>query len=143
GDRLKRLIGRLDMHLIEDIDAYSSLLNQRAHSVWKTELHDSTIGNDQGMLHSETFEIVCHLVCGTRPKLYWGHLHREDGFVGDIKATHTVLSQLYLPGVSLQERQRGLVKLVYLLIDGCVGTPLENHQLRLLNGLLERIGKTG
>src|SRR6266702_2157882 len=88
------------------------------------------------MLHSETFEVVCHLVCGTGPKLYRGHLHREDGFVGDIKATHTVFSQLHLASVSLQELQSGLVKLVYLLIDRCVGTPLENHQLSMLNVLL-------
>jgi len=36
-------------------------------------------------------------------------------------------SQLHLPSVSLQELQGRLVKLVYLLIDGCVGTSLENH----------------
>ena len=60
--------------------------------VREAELHDPTISNDQGALYSETFEVVCHLVCGTRPKLDRGHLHREDGFVGDIQATHAVFS---------------------------------------------------
>ncbi len=50
----------------------------------------------------------------------WGRLLTGDG-------RGAFFSQLHLPGVSLQELQGGLVKLVYLLIDGCVGTSLENH----------------
>ena len=95
------------------------------------------------MLHSEALEVVYHLVCGSRPELNRGHLHREDGFVGDIEATHSVFSQLRLPSVSLQERQGRLMKLIHLLVDGCVGTSLENHQLSMLNVLLQRVGKTG
>jgi hypothetical protein len=81
------------MHLVEDISAYASFLEHCAHSLWQAELHNPAVGDDQRMSHPQALEVVCHLACGTRPKLDRRHLHREDGFVGNIKATHTVFSQ--------------------------------------------------
>src|SRR5947207_2454477 len=51
-------------------------------------------------------------------------------------------SQLPLSGVPLQKIQGRLVKLIHLLIDGCMGTSLKNHQLSLLNVLLQWVSKS-
>ncbi len=52
-------------------------------------------------------------------------------------------SHRYLPRVPLQKLQGRQVKLLHLLVDRCMGTSLKNHQLSLLNVLLQWGGKTG
>src|SRR5215472_8736646 len=54
-----------------------------------------------------------------------------------------IKSHPHLSSVPLQKRQSGLVKLIHLLVDRRVGTSLKNHQLSLLNVLLQRVSKTG
>ncbi len=49
------------------------------------------VGDDQSVAHSQALEIICHFVSSSGSDLDGRHLHGEDSFVGDVKATHSPL----------------------------------------------------
>src|SRR5579872_3395962 len=76
------------MHIIEDIDGDTSFLYQRAHSFRQAELHQAAIGDEQRAMYAQAFEVIRNFLGRARSELDRRHLHREDGFIGNIKATH-------------------------------------------------------
>src|SRR5690242_20704893 len=94
GDGLKRLIRRLNMHIIIDLSVDAFVLKQRTYPIWQADLHYAFVSDDQCTADTKSLEIIPHLVGGSRTELDGGHLHRNDGFVGDIKAPHTIFSLL-------------------------------------------------
>src|SRR5579884_1233893 len=82
------------MHIIIDFGTDAFILEYCTHTLRQTNLHYSFVGDDQCTSYTKSLEVISHLVGGSRTELDGGHLHRNDGFVGDIKAPHTVFSLL-------------------------------------------------
>src|SRR5581483_3001567 len=80
------------MHPVEDLRADASVLNQGAHALWQAHLHHARIGNNERVLHPQALEIRGDLAGSSWPEFERGHLHREDGFIRNIKTTHPVCS---------------------------------------------------